>query len=58
MSSVTLNLCTFYVCTVNVFVVFSVPDSINYYLQAVEMSEDSFHISWKVSSEMLLLVVG
>lgn len=56
MSSVTLNLCTFYVCTVNVSVVISVPDSINYDLQAVEISEDSFQISWKVSSEILLMV--
>ena len=48
----------FYIFTVNVFVVISVPDSINYDLQAVEMSDDSFQISWKVSSEMLLLVVG
>ena len=45
-----------YVCTVNVFVVVSVPDSINYDLKAVEISEDSFQISWKVSSEMLLVV--
>jgi hypothetical protein len=45
-----------YVCTENVFVVISVPDSINYELQAVEISEDSFQISWKVSSEMLLVV--
>ena len=45
-----------YVCTVNVSVVISVPDSINYDLQAVEISEDCFQISWKVSSEMLLKV--
>lgn len=45
-----------YVCTVNVFVVISVPDSINYDLQAVKISEDSFQISWKVSTEMLLVV--
>ena len=45
-----------YVCTVNVSVVISVPDSINYDLQAVEISEDCFQISWKVSSEMLLMV--
>ena len=56
MSSVTLNLCKFYVFPINVFVLFSVPDSINYDLQAVEISEDSFLISWKVSSEMLLVV--
>jgi hypothetical protein len=45
-----------YVCTVSAFVVISVPDSINYDLQAMEISEDSFQISWKVSSEMLLVV--
>ena len=45
-----------YVCTVNVFVVVSVPDSINYGLKEVEISEDSFQISWKVSSEMLLVI--
>ena len=47
---------TLYVCTVNGLVVISVPDSIDYDLQAVEISEDSFQISWKVSSEMLLVV--
>jgi hypothetical protein len=41
---------------VSAFVVISVPDSLNYDLQAVEISEDSFQISWKVSSETLLVV--
>jgi len=41
---------------INVFVLISVPDSVNYDLQALEMSEDSFLISWKVCSEMFLVV--
>ena len=45
-----------YVCPVNAFVLISVPDSVNYDLQALEISEDSFQISWKVCSEMFLVV--
>jgi len=45
-----------YVCPVNVFVLISVPDSVNYDLQALEISVDSFLISWKVCSEMFLVV--
>jgi len=45
-----------YVCPVNVFVFISVPDSVNYDFQALEISEDSVLIIWKVSSEMFLVV--
>ena len=45
-----------YVYPVNVFVLISVPDSLNYDLQALEISEDSFQISWKVCNEMFLVV--
>jgi hypothetical protein len=45
-----------YVCPVNVFILISVPASVNYDLQAQEISEDSFQISWKVCSEMFLVV--
>ena len=46
-----------YVCPVNIlFVLISVPDSVNYDLQAREISEDSFQISWKVCNEMFLVV--
>jgi len=38
------------------FFLISVPDSVNYDLQALEISEDSFQISWKVCSEMFLVV--
>jgi hypothetical protein len=44
------------VCPVNAFVLISVPDSVSYDLQALEISEDSFQISWKVCSEMFLVV--
>jgi hypothetical protein len=49
-----VNIC--YVCPVNDFVLISVPDSVNYDLQAVEISEDSFQISWKVSNEIFLVI--
>jgi hypothetical protein len=45
-----------YVCPVNVFVLISVPGSVNYDLQALVISEDSLQISWKVCSEMFLVV--
>ena len=41
---------------INVFVLISVPDSVNYDLQALEISQDSFQIRWKVCSEMFLVV--
>jgi len=43
-------------CALNSFVLISVPDSVNYDLQALEISEDGFQISWKVCSEMFLVV--